>query len=468
MTNSSISTIVFGGPSISQDLRSRYSEFHFRGPAQQGDIYQAAEFGRSERLVILDGYYKSVPAVWHKEIIFALNKGISVVGAASLGALRAVELEMYGMQGYGRIFSWYRDGFLTRDPDVAVAHTGEHDDYRTLTIPIVNILASLKDNSKIIDDSTIEHTLAIARSIYFEQRTLSALLSKIQVSDLQYAAKELILDILANSYIDQKHIDSAATLEWLTQVKPSSPPHHREPLNKTIYWDALVVNDSYTSPESTGLLATKQALLAFQLLHKPHDFMRMRERAITMELCLWLASLYGIKADSEAVNRIKEQLLENLGLDASQFESWLHSKSISVVELSDFLNAIAIEREVRERVRYRSPYCSFNRLHYDLLALSSKADDIFSSFQEFQLRLSEESLSVIDEISETNDSFPVETHRVIEDYRTEMFLRKSPETITFITTIPTSYIMAFAKLYGRFICIINTMLAKLFISRNGH
>ena len=39
------------------------------------------------RIGIIDGHFGNVPSVWHKEILFALSKGVEVSGAASMGAL---------------------------------------------------------------------------------------------------------------------------------------------------------------------------------------------------------------------------------------------------------------------------------------------------------------------------------------------------------------------------------------------
>jgi hypothetical protein len=43
-------------------------------------------------------------AVGHREIISALKAGVCVVGGSSMGALRASELDSYGMIGVGRIY----------------------------------------------------------------------------------------------------------------------------------------------------------------------------------------------------------------------------------------------------------------------------------------------------------------------------------------------------------------------------
>ena len=48
---------------------------------------------------VIDGYFDGVPSVWHKEILWALSQGIRVFGGASMGALRAAELDGFGMTG---------------------------------------------------------------------------------------------------------------------------------------------------------------------------------------------------------------------------------------------------------------------------------------------------------------------------------------------------------------------------------
>ena len=48
------------------------------------------------------GAFASVPAVRHKEILWALSEGIPVIGAASIGALRAAELTAFG-NGWPRL-----------------------------------------------------------------------------------------------------------------------------------------------------------------------------------------------------------------------------------------------------------------------------------------------------------------------------------------------------------------------------
>jgi len=66
--------------------------------------------------------------VAHKEILDVLKKGVTVVGGSSMGALRAAELDAFGMVGAGRIYECYRSGRIEADDEVAVTYnpvTGE-------------------------------------------------------------------------------------------------------------------------------------------------------------------------------------------------------------------------------------------------------------------------------------------------------------------------------------------------------
>src|SRR3989441_13297708 len=57
----------------------------------------------------------------------ARKEGILLAGAASLGAMRAVELEKIGMIGIGRIFQLYKSGRVDADDEVAVTFVPEGD-----------------------------------------------------------------------------------------------------------------------------------------------------------------------------------------------------------------------------------------------------------------------------------------------------------------------------------------------------
>ena len=160
---------------------------------------------------------------------------------------------------------------------------------------------------------------------------------------------------------------------------------------------------------------------------------------------------------------MKVQLLSDLELTESDLNKWLWQRGLSERSLEEYLSACAIEREIKEKAKYRSPMCSFNRQHYSILAISKDSSQMIESFKEFERRLGEETISAIDEISETVESLPKETMDIIEQYREEMLIEKSSDSIGRVTSMPTNYLLTFAKLHGSFRQIINQMLYNLFV-----
>src|SRR5699024_12171240 len=101
-------------------------------PARLGSVWHAVQRGH-RRIAVVDGVFGNQPAVWHKEILFALAQGCTVIGAASMGALRAVELAPYGMIGVGAIYRLYRRGAIVDDAEVALLHVDYRGSFAELT-----------------------------------------------------------------------------------------------------------------------------------------------------------------------------------------------------------------------------------------------------------------------------------------------------------------------------------------------
>ena len=109
-----IEQVVFLGPSLPREEAAKLLDAEYRAPAQRGDVYACLGCG-VRRILLIDGLFHGVPSVWQRELLAAIDEGIEVLGASSMGALRATELLPYGMQGFGRIFESYRDGVIDGD-----------------------------------------------------------------------------------------------------------------------------------------------------------------------------------------------------------------------------------------------------------------------------------------------------------------------------------------------------------------
>lgn len=113
-----------------------------RPPVAAGDLLDGG-FKAGDIVGIVDGYFHQARAIPHKEIMYVLSQGVRVLGAASMGALRAAELGPWGMRGVGDIFTAYRNGHLIADDEVALRHGPAEDGYVALSDPLVNIRATL-------------------------------------------------------------------------------------------------------------------------------------------------------------------------------------------------------------------------------------------------------------------------------------------------------------------------------------
>lgn len=168
---------VFVGPSLFGAVRPDWPEFVWHPPAAQGDIY-ALVAERPRGIALIDGYFERVPAVWHKEILFALSEGIAVLGAASMGALRAAELSPFGMLGVGTIFEAFANGELTDDDEVTLIHADEQFGFRPLSEAMVNLRATLQaaKNQGLLDASEFQALNTALKRLHYPDRSYPALL----------------------------------------------------------------------------------------------------------------------------------------------------------------------------------------------------------------------------------------------------------------------------------------------------
>ena len=103
---------VFVGPTMGVEEARNILDATYLPPASQGDVFRLVATSDARVIGIIDGHFNEVPSVWHKELLWAMSQGVHVLGAGSIGALRAAELEAFGMVGEGRIFEAYRSGVL--------------------------------------------------------------------------------------------------------------------------------------------------------------------------------------------------------------------------------------------------------------------------------------------------------------------------------------------------------------------
>jgi len=162
-------TAVFVGPSLhGVDGLPVGNEWSFHPPARSGDLIAAAKRGAS-RIVLIDGVFiESLPPT-PGEILRLLRNGIDVIGAASLGALRAVELEPFGMIGIGWVYRQFRSARLFADDEVMVVYDAQAN--RPLSEALVNLRYALMRCGKWLPAGCPRRILARIGDLYFPERT---------------------------------------------------------------------------------------------------------------------------------------------------------------------------------------------------------------------------------------------------------------------------------------------------------
>lgn len=166
---------VFVGPTLPRsEPQLAPPRVQVHPPARHGDLF-APGIRSGDTVVLIDGVYHQAPALRHKEILAAIGRGVLVIGAASIGALRAAELSLYGMLGVGSIYTAYIRGEIDGDDEVAVGQAPDGE-WEALTWPVVNLRHVLERarDAGILDDDRAATLLAALRAIYYPQRTTTA------------------------------------------------------------------------------------------------------------------------------------------------------------------------------------------------------------------------------------------------------------------------------------------------------
>jgi hypothetical protein len=284
-------------------------------PAQQGDIATAVLEG-VKSILLVDGLFTQHLAPWHKEILFALDAGVRVGGAGSLGALRGVECERYGMEVYGKIADWYKSGDCTDDSDVALTHLEASDNFEPCSVPLVNIRATCLALEAKGAIASAEKVIAECAAIYYPNRNWSAL--KALVPEHQ---------LIRDWYIDQKQIDAQEAASAMLGFELAST-HREKPKNSLNYLlKSLLENDTF----SCGRRKWESALL--------------KDEAFNFWMLTELAMAAGVVASEEQIFEQSVKMWKALGIFESSIASeWMAENGVSDLEWNRF----AIRKAIRQ------------------------------------------------------------------------------------------------------------------------
>ena len=211
--------VLFIGPSLPRaEVEALLEvEVDIRPPVRRGDF--DALPSDVDLVGVVDGVFFSDQAVSPREILGALRRGVRTLGSSSMGALRAAELDAFGMEGVGDVYRMYVCGEVESDADVALAF--DPDTTRAMTEPMVNVIHMLRlaTSAQVLDQATADRVLAVARGIYFFDRTYRALLARLRQT-LTQSTVDRLEEFVADHAVegDLKRADAIVAIHRLNQL----------------------------------------------------------------------------------------------------------------------------------------------------------------------------------------------------------------------------------------------------------
>jgi hypothetical protein len=340
---------VFLGPSLPVAVASRVLEATYLPPVQQGDILRLMEQA-PDIIGIVDGYFEVVPAVWHKEILLALEACIRVFGASSMGALRAAELHAFGMVGVGRIFEWLRDGVIVRDDEVAVVHAPMDMNHRPLSDALVDIrdACACAEQSGIIAPDLAQAMVAAAEAMPFQERSYEAVARAVHAGS-GAGEIERWLSFCRQRDPGLKARDAIALLQAIAGVigAPSKPVPAWK-LERTIFLNRLRMDVDLAR---FGAVASAQEQtgegFGFDVSGRHAVLLRLLAREA--------AQRFGWRLEPDEVKEHASRVCARLKLsDAGELATWMQSRSLADEKFLRFVADPLLVAKLARPWRWRS------------------------------------------------------------------------------------------------------------------
>jgi hypothetical protein len=215
--------VVFLGPSApASEILSILPDALIRPPARRGDLY-AYRILRHEFFLVLDGAFGNILAISPREVVDVVKDGAVVVGASSMGALRAADCFPAGVHGVGVIFRLFKDRVISSEDEVAVLFR-EDTPFPALTEPLINMRIALRRATRkgLVGPSEAEKIISAAQSVHFTLRTWPRVC---QVAGCQLSSE--ILTFLRE--IDTKRADAVQAAKRVAKLQETG----RGPLRRS-------------------------------------------------------------------------------------------------------------------------------------------------------------------------------------------------------------------------------------------
>ena len=292
--------------------------------AKKGDVIDAIR-RKYKIIIIIDGAFSWSASIWHKEIIMALNKDILVYGCSSMGALRASELDDFGMIGYGKVYNMYKNKHIDGDDEVAISYNSKTEEK---TIPMVNLritveYLNLAEKNKILKS---------CQDVFYANRTWSHLKKVVDIS---------VFEKIYSNYLDVKKNDAISLLNKIENHNILLPDKRKIYGAGYTYFSKLMLEERY------GLMFIEFASsvsvdisFSSSLINRASKIAQLVDVPVSSEninlLCrlVYLADNCGFKISEDYIeDNIYKFREEKKLISGESFYNWLEEKGLSTCDL---------------------------------------------------------------------------------------------------------------------------------------
>jgi len=387
--------LIFAGPSIAgiKNLNENYRDFFFLPPLRHADLISSVEYFKPHIVGIIDDYSGQFESVWQNEIMHVLEKGVEVFGAAGIGAIRAVELEKYGMKGIGKVYEFYKKQLLSSDEEV-ISFFDKKNNYKRITEPLINIRFTIDALRKEIEipDSVFD----IIKSIFWKNRTRDKIISELKLHKID----EILIESIFEKYYDIQREDSLLLLTYIKNFCVSF--NEKNDFKDVDIVDGNLFGVLYERDRKVkynGGEVSLNSIANYALINhaQSEDIVF---NALNREIVAFLAEYLNVEINENDIELEKERLCAKLNIE--NVKEWMQQNDINKKDFFDMIKKNALCRKMQSWFIARRKYRRTTSIINEQLILQGEYLEYKKKTVEFEKDLSE------NELKETFNKFSLE------------------------------------------------------------
>jgi len=336
--------VVFLGPSLRhEEAREILPGVICLPPAAMGDILGAVMRLKPRAIGLVDGTFLANMSVFHKEILYAMDQGVWMLGASSMGALRAAECDNFGMIGVGEIYAALASGELEDDDEVALTHGDEGSGFKPLTDAMVTIRATIAAAvaSDLLDQAEANALIALQKARWFPDRRLSEIADDARSLGIDARRCTVLNEFTRTSVVDPKRADAIALLERMGQLPSEQVSEDQRPQTElSLTFTAMLARDVVVE-SAAGFPITFDRIRKHAALH--HSEFEEHMRRTRQELALVTISRWigGMPTDDELTDA-RIRVARRACVNVEALESWAQELDVDARSLQSIIRNEAL------------------------------------------------------------------------------------------------------------------------------